>query len=130
MPTVTTLRTSVLESTPVLAAIGATDLAVERLRAAVGNAATVPSTAQARLRALDPGKIVAAAQQMPSIAVGKALAAAGRAEAGYADAAKRGTSVVRRRTTRTDVTATGTSTRATRAATPKKARPATKKVAG
>ena len=132
MPTVKTLRTSVLESTPVLAAIGATDLAVERLRSAVGGAATVPSAAQARLRALDPGKLMAAAQQVPTIAVSKALAAAGRAEAGYADAAKRGDSVVRRRTTRTEVTSTGTSARATRASAPRKAkaRPATTGKAG
>jgi heparin binding hemagglutinin HbhA len=77
----------------VLAVVGATDLAVERLRAAVGNAADV----QAKLQeSLEPGRLAAVAQRVPAFAVAKALEVAGKAEAGYAEVAKRGNTLVRR----------------------------------
>lgn len=91
--TLTDLRKSVLESTPVLAVVGATDLAVERLRAAVGNAAEVQGKIQ---ESLEPGRLAAAAQQVPALAVAKALEVAGKAEAGYAEVARRGGTLVRR----------------------------------
>lgn len=108
------IRKTVTESTPVLAMVGATDLAVERMRLALANASQVPAEVEARMTkmqsevekvvsgldrkhlqtrlqaALDPKAVQAAAQQVPALAVARALEAAGRAETGYEELAERG----------------------------------------
>jgi hypothetical protein len=114
MALVPEIRKSVRESTPVLAIVGATDLAVERVRAALADVTQVQAEVEARVTkvqqavekavtgfdpkqlqvklagALDPKAVQAAAQQVPALAVARALEVAGRAEAGYEELAERG----------------------------------------
>jgi heparin binding hemagglutinin HbhA len=125
MARVTQLPKSVTESTPVLAAVGATDLAVERVRAAAARAQGVQSDLEARLAkaqadaearftevqirvetrvarvrgrvdALDAKTLTSQAQQAPALAVSQALELAGRVEKGYEDLAVRGKKLVDR----------------------------------
>ncbi len=114
MTIVEDIRKTVADSTPVRAAVGATDLAVERVRAAIANAATTRAEVEARVakaqedlekavagfdrkafqakvtEALDPKSLQAAAQQVPALAVSRALEVAGKAEARYESLAERG----------------------------------------
>ncbi len=120
MSRVTDIRKSVSESTPVLALVGATDAAVRQARHLMTNAATVQAEVEARVtklqgevekavrefdakqlqakvtERLDPKALQAAAQQVPALAVARALEVAGRAEAGYEGLAARGKEVVDR----------------------------------
>lgn len=110
----TDIRKTMSESTPVLALVGATDLAVERVRAALANASQMQAEVEARMTkmqegmekavagfdakqlqsrlqaALDPKAVQAAAQQVPALAVSRALEAAGKAETEYEELAERG----------------------------------------
>jgi hypothetical protein len=127
MARVTTLPKSVTESTPVLAAVGVTELAVERVRAAAAGAqvlqgqletrfAKAQADAEARLtkaasrvesglaqvresvEGLDAKTLSAQAQQVPALAVARALELAGRVEQSYASLAGRGRELLDRLT--------------------------------
>jgi hypothetical protein len=74
------VTTDIRKSTPVLAVIGVTDLAGHALR-------TVRSE-------LHPAKLQENAQNVPNLAISKALQTAGRAEQTYSDLALRGRAVV------------------------------------
>ena len=99
-----------MSSTPLFAVVGATDLAVERVRAAAANASNVHaqiSAVQAQLSAVqagvqkrvsefDPKVLRGQAQEVPLRAAGRALEAAGKAEAAYEEFARRGKELVDR----------------------------------
>jgi heparin binding hemagglutinin HbhA len=82
-----------LDPTPLYAVVGVTDLAVERVRAAVRSAAQAQVEAQKALSEIDPKT---AAQEVPTRAVAAALTFASRAEAQYEELAKRGKSLYER----------------------------------
>lgn len=82
MALATEIRKSVTDTTPLLAVVGATDLAVERVR----------DIDTAAIQA----KVTNAVQLAPSHAVAAALEAAGRVESEYEALAARGKSVVER----------------------------------
>jgi len=82
-----------LDPTPFYAVVGATDLAVERVRAAARSAGQAQHEAQKALSELDPRT---AAQEVPTRAVAVALTFASRAEAQYEELAKRGKSLYER----------------------------------
>jgi hypothetical protein len=106
----TEIRKNVTEATPLMAMVGATDLAVERVRAVAANAdhwqeqwqgevekrfaalEEVPAHLQARVKKLD----TKAVQQVPALAVARALEAAGKVEAEYEKLAERGKELVDR----------------------------------
>ena len=71
------VTTDIRNSTPVLAVIGVTDLATKTLRTE-----------------LAPAKLQESAQNVPNLAISKALEAAGQAEQTYTDLASRGRSLV------------------------------------
>jgi heparin binding hemagglutinin HbhA len=120
MSTIHDIRKTVSESTPVLALVGATDAAVRQARHLIANASTVQAEVEARVtklqeevekavrdfdakqlqakvsERLDRKALQAAAQQVPALAVARALEVAGRAEAGYEGLAARGQDVVDR----------------------------------
>ncbi len=133
MSRITEIRKNVTESTPVLAAVGATDVVVERVRAAAADAQKVQAgiedaltTYQVELRkglqaaqvelgktiqayqvGLEPARIQAKVteavqqlptqvQQVPALAVSRALEVAGQVETGYAGLAERGKQLVER----------------------------------
>jgi hypothetical protein len=107
MPRITEIRKNVSESTPLLAVVGATDYAVERVRAAAKDASALQGEFGKRVQALEkvPAlveervKIVEdrvrhidpkAVQAVPALAVARALEAAGRVEQSYEKFAVRG----------------------------------------
>lgn len=120
MATITDIRKTVSESTPVLALVGATDAAVRQARHLIAGAATVQAEVEARVtklqeevekavrdfdakqlqakvaERLDPKALQATAQQVPALAVARALELAGKAEAGYEGLAERGKEIVER----------------------------------
>ncbi len=84
-------------TTPLFAVVGATDLAVERVRAAAANASAV----QAQFDPVAFGSqaqkaLLNQAQEAPTKAAARALEVAGRAEAAYEDLAERGKLLVDR----------------------------------
>jgi len=99
--------------TPLFAMVGATDLAVQQVRAGASSLQQrVQSDLEARLAgvekrvgALDPRLLRAQAEQAPNRAVAKALEAAGRAEAAYEELARRGKDLVDRVSTQADTQA-------------------------
>jgi hypothetical protein len=100
MTLITEIRKNVSESTPLLAVVGATDYAVERVRAAAKDASTlqeelekrvqalerVPALVEERVKKIDPKAV----QAVPALAVARALEAAGRMEQSYEQFAVRG----------------------------------------
>ena len=91
--------TDIRKSTPAMAVVGVTDLAVGKLRSARAE--------------LTPAKLQADVQNLPLLAISKTLEAAGKAEETYGDLAARGKSLVnsvRRRTATKDLLAQGRST--------------------
>lgn len=118
MATITDIGRTVSEATPVLALVGAADAAVRHARHLIANAGTVQTEIEARVtklqegvekavrdfdagqlqakvaERLDPKALQAAAQQVPALAVARALELAGRAEAGYEGLAERGKVIV------------------------------------
>ena len=114
------IRKTVSESTPLLAFVGATDVAVQRVRHVIANASAVQAEVEARVGkmqeevqkavvgfdpkqlqakvqdALDPKAVQSAVQQVPALAVARALEVAGRAEAGYEGLAERGKTLIER----------------------------------
>jgi hypothetical protein len=106
MALITDIRKNVTESMPVLAVVGATDFAVGRVRAAAASAAnlqaevekavsgweTLPAQVQAQLAKID----VKTVQNVPALAVSRAVEAAGRAEKEYEKLAARGKELIER----------------------------------
>lgn len=117
MALITDIRKNVSESTPLLAVVGATDYAVERVRAAAKDASAlqgefgkrvqalegefgkrvqqlekVPALVEERVRGID----AKAVQNVPALAVARALEAAGRVEQSYEKLAERGKELVDR----------------------------------
>jgi hypothetical protein len=100
MTLITEIRKNVSESTPIMAMVGATDYAVERVRSAAKDAAVlqgqfekrvhalqeVPAIVEERVKKIDPKAV----QAVPAIAVARALEAAGRVEQSYEKLAVRG----------------------------------------
>jgi len=82
-----------IDPTPLYAVVGVTDLAVERVRAAVRSAGQAQVEAQKALSDFDAR---ATAQEVPTRAVAAALTFAGKAEAQYEELAKRGKSLYER----------------------------------
>jgi heparin binding hemagglutinin HbhA len=96
-----------MNPTPLFAALGATDLAVERVRAAAAGASAVQAQIEAHLSAVqadvqkrvsefDARILRSQAQEVPLRAAGRALEVAGRAEAAYEEFARRGKELVDR----------------------------------
>ena len=94
-------------STALLAVVGATDLAVERVRAAAASASAVQAQFEARMSAVqadvekrvndfDAKALRNQAQDLPVKAAGRALEVAGKAEAAYEELAKRGQELIDR----------------------------------
>ena len=114
MATTTDSGRPALSSTPLFAVVGATDLAVERVRAAAASASAVQAQFEARVSAVqaDVEKRVAdvekrvsdfhlealraQAQEAPTMAAGRALELASKAEARYEELAQRGKQLVDR----------------------------------
>lgn len=109
-----------ISATPLFAVVGATDLAVQQVRAGASSLQQrVQSDIEARLAgvekrvgALGPKQLLAQAEQMraqaeqaPTRAVARALEAAGRAEAAYEELARRGKDLVDRVSTQADTQA-------------------------
>ena len=104
MTLVKDIRKTVTDSTPVYAAVGATDLAVEKVRDA--RARMISARADLDVTALQDKAVKLAvkraekareqAQQMPALALNQTLEAAGKAQQTYADLAVRGHKLVKR----------------------------------
>jgi heparin binding hemagglutinin HbhA len=100
MALVADIRKTVTDATPVLAAVGVTDLAVEKVRDARARASAVRAEldptdlqikAQARVfEALEQGK------DFPALALNRSLELAGRAQESYDELVTRGDKLVRR----------------------------------
>jgi hypothetical protein len=91
--------TDIRKSTPAMAVVGVTDLAVGALKSARAE--------------LSPAKIQADVQNLPSLAISKTLEVAGKAEGAYGELSARGKSLVdsvRRRSATKDLLAQGRST--------------------
>lgn len=113
--------TDIRKSTPVMAVVGVTDLAVGALRTAQADLTARAAKAQGKavagaeaLRAeLTPAKLQADAANLPNLAITKSLEVAGKAEETYSELATRGKSLVtkvRRRPATKDLLAQGRST--------------------
>jgi len=102
MTPVKDIRKTVTDSTPVYAAVGATDLAVEKVRDA--RARMISARADLDVTALQDKAVKLAvkraekareqAQQMPALALNQTLEAAGKAQQAYAELAVRGHELV------------------------------------
>jgi hypothetical protein len=100
MTLVADITKTVTESTPVYAAVGATDLAVEkvrdaRVRAAAARAELTADKIQARV-AKRATEVTEQAQHMPVLALNRSLEMASKAVDGYESLAARGESLVKR----------------------------------
>jgi heparin binding hemagglutinin HbhA len=113
--------TDIRKSSPVLAVVGVTDLAVGALRTAQADLAAratkvsgkAVAGAEALRSELTPAKLQADAQNLPNLAITKTLEVAGKAEETYGELAARGKSLVktvRRRPATKDLLAQGRST--------------------
>ncbi|GAA3603817.1 hypothetical protein GCM10022223_19340 [Kineosporia mesophila] len=95
-----------LSTTPLFAALGATDLAVQQVRAAAAGAASLQqkfaSDVEKRVTSIDPKVLREQAEQAPTRAVARALEVAVRAEAVYSELARRGKDLVERVSTQSD----------------------------
>src|SRR5687768_4566815 len=100
MPFVKDIRKTVTDTTPVYAAVGATDLAVEKVREARARAAAVRANLAVdalQAKATDRAtKVADRAQQVPALVLNRSLVLAGQAQESYADLATRGQSLVQR----------------------------------
>ena len=113
--------TDIRKSSPVLAVVGVTDLAVGALRTAQSDLAARATKVQGKAVAgaealrseLTPAKLQADAQNLPNLAITKTLEVAGKAEETYGELAARRKSLVktvRRRPATKDLLAQGRST--------------------
>jgi heparin binding hemagglutinin HbhA len=120
MPVINELRKSLTEYPPVLAVVGATDLAVEQVRKAAADPAALQAEVGSRLskaanevekavsgidsssvqafvsKNLDPKVLRETARQAPALVVARALEVAGELETGYEHLAARGKALVHR----------------------------------
>jgi heparin binding hemagglutinin HbhA len=98
MTLVNDIRKSVTDKTPVLALVGATDLVVEKVRAARELAGSQAAQVRADLSSVDVDVDVlrGKAQQVPVLAMTKTIELAGKAEETYGDLAARGEKLVER----------------------------------
>lgn len=116
----TEIRKAVSEATPVMAAVGVTDLAVERVRKVAAEAGQLPSEFEARVtklqlevekaveaidpaylqkffaKAFDPKTLQAGVKEVPALALTRVLEVAGKVEHRYEDLAARGKQLVTR----------------------------------
>ena len=101
------IRKTVTDTTPVFAAVGATDLAIEKVRVARDRAVAAKDRAVAAGADLDVSalqdraikraeKVAEQAQHMPALALNQTLEATGKAQRAYADLAVRGHKLVKR----------------------------------
>ena len=88
------IRKTVTDPTPVRVLVGATDLVVEKLRGAAGQARQA-RTDLGRIE-IDVKALPAKAQQVPVLAVSKTIDLVGKAEEAYGDLAARGDKLVER----------------------------------
>lgn len=100
MALVADLRKSLTDATPVLAAVGVTDLAVEKIRDARGRAGQVRAeldvnTLQSRA-SQRVAEVAEQAQQVPALALNGSLVAASRVQESYDALASRGEKLVKR----------------------------------
>ncbi len=104
---------SSLPTAPLFAVVGATDLAVQQVRAAAAGASSIQRRFQSdiearlagvekRVGALDPKTLRSQAEQAPTRAVARALEVANKAEAAYEELARRGKDLVDRVYTQAD----------------------------
>jgi heparin binding hemagglutinin HbhA len=100
MTLVTDIRKTVTDSTPVLAAVGLTDLAVEKVRDARIRATAVRADlAPVRLQSKAQARVAEVAEQgkeLPALALNRGLELAGRAQESYESVAARGEKLVKR----------------------------------
>ncbi|EBM0725655.1 hypothetical protein XE97_25170, partial [Salmonella enterica subsp. enterica serovar Senftenberg] len=112
MALVADIRKNVIDTTPVFAAVGLTDLAVEKVREARTRATARTSALRAELAAdLEPAALQARAQtrvvgvagqaqelaqELPALALNRSLVLAGKAQESYESAAARGEKLVKR----------------------------------
>ena len=104
MALVADIRKNVIDTTPVFAVVGLTDLAVEKVRDARVRATTVgveltndlkPSTLQTKAQARVFGA-AEQAQELPALALNRSLELAGKAQESYESVAARGEELVKR----------------------------------
>lgn len=96
MALVSDLTKTVTEATPVYAAVGITDLAVEKIRNARERAVAVRSELKVDALQKKAGHAVEQAQQVPAHALNRTLVVAGKAQESYEDLARRGEQLVSR----------------------------------
>jgi hypothetical protein len=107
MTLVKDIRKTVTDTTPVYAAVGVTDLAVEKVREIRAAAIAARVRAEAVRSSLDvtalqgeavkrAEKVAEQAQQLPALALNQTLEVAGRAQETYAELAARGEKLVKR----------------------------------
>ncbi|MEO5980727.1 MAG: hypothetical protein ABIQ13_00280 [Pedococcus sp.] len=108
MALVADIRKNVIDTTPVFAVVGLTDLAVEKVRAARARAATVGAELTSDLKAdLKPAAlqtkaqarvfgVAEQAQELPAFALNRSLEIAGKAQESYESVAARGEKLVER----------------------------------
>lgn len=82
-----------IDATPLFAAVGVTDLAVEKVRDARIRATKAGSDLRADLA---PTKVVAQVKDLPTLAITQSIAVGGKVAEGYDDLALRGKALVRR----------------------------------
>ncbi len=95
-----TFRKTVTDTTPVYAAVGVTDLAVEKVRDAADKATTASAgfhVSTLQDKAVKRAELVAEqAQHIPAMALNQTLVAAGKAHSTYSELAVRGEKLVKR----------------------------------
>ncbi len=82
-----------IDTTPLFAAVGVTDLAVEKVREARVRATKVSTDLRADL---EPAKVVAQVKELPAVALNQSLVMGGKVTEGYEDLAARGKKLVSR----------------------------------
>ncbi len=100
MALVAEIRKNVIDTTPVFAAVGLTDLAVEKVRDASARATAVrldldPTALQTRAQAR-VHVVAEQAQELPALALNRSLEIAGKAAESYESIAARGEKLVKR----------------------------------
>lgn len=100
MALVADIRKNVIDTTPVFAAVGLTDLAVEKVRGARVKATSVRVDLDAtKLQAKAQARVTEAAEQaqeLPALALNRGLEIAGKAQETYESVAARGEKLVKR----------------------------------
>ena len=82
-----------IDTTPLFAAVGVTDLAVEKVREARVRATKVSTDLRADL---EPAKVMAQVKELPAVALNQSLVMGGKVTEGYEDLAARGKKLVSR----------------------------------